>query len=225
MKSDRWTEITPGCKRLVSKMLEFNYKTRISASEAVQDEWIMRNTSSNQEYKGALENLRQFRADRKLQHAVLTFIASQLLKKEEYNSLALMFRELDKNGDGVISKDELIEAFSIDMDLKAAELEVERIMKQVDVNNSGSIDYTEFTMACTEKSVLLSKENLDAAFRAFDTDGSGKISAEELKQVLGADDMDNSVVWNELIGEADQNDDGEVDASEFRGMMLKLFDS
>ena len=97
-------------------------------------------------------------------------------------------------------------------------------MKQVDVNNSGSIDYTEFAMACTEKEVLLSKENLEAAFKAFDSDRSGKISANELMERLAADDELANDVWNELIGEADQDDDGEIDIDEFKEIMLKLFD-
>ena len=63
------------------------------------------------------------------------------------------------------------------MGLESAHAEVRKIMLQVDVNNSGFIDYTEFIMASTQKEVLLSKENIDKAFMSFDTDGNGKISA------------------------------------------------
>ena len=68
------------------------------------------------------------------------------------------------------------------------------------MNNSGFIDYTEFIMASTQREVLLSKNNLDAAFKAFDRDGNGKISAEELKEILGGIETDNTeAVWRELI--------------------------
>ena len=55
-------------------------------------------------------------------------------------------------------------------------------------------------MASTERDVLLSKTNLDAAFKAFDADGSGKISANELKDILGGLEGENSEnMWRELI--------------------------
>ena len=40
-------------------------------------------------------------------------------------------------------------------------------------------------MASTKKEVLLSKENIDKAFLSFDSDGNGKISAEEIKRMFG----------------------------------------
>jgi calcium-dependent protein kinase len=95
-------------------------------------------------------------------------------------------------------------------------------MHQVDVNNSGFIDYSEFLMASAQKEALLSKNNLDNAFRVFDTDGSGKINAMELKEILGNGAQGNNPVWEELIKEVDQNGDGEIDANEFKEMMLKL---
>ena len=43
-------------------------------------------------------------------------------------------------------------------------------------------------MAATiEKGVYMKEEKLFMAFKMFDIDGSGKISAEELKQILGSE--------------------------------------
>ena len=47
----------------------------------------------------------------------------------------------------------------------------------------------------------------------FDQDGSGKISKQELKNVLGDNDeyKDSSdQIWDDMIKEADKNQDGEV---------------
>ena len=99
-------------------------------------------------------------------------------------------------------------------------------MRDVDVNNSGFIDYTEFIMASTQRDVLLSKSNLDAAFKAFDADGSGKISAQELKDILGGlEGESNENMWQELIQEVDQNGDGEIDINEFKQMMMVMFNT
>lgn len=44
----------------------------------------------------------------------------------------------------------------------------------------------EFLAASIEKSIYMKEEKLFMAFKMFDIDGSGKISAEELKQILGS---------------------------------------
>jgi len=63
--------------------------------------------------------------------------------------------------------------------------EVEHIMATVDTDGSGYIDYTEFLAATVNKKKLLSESNLEVAFNAFDRDGSGSISIEEVRSMLG----------------------------------------
>ena len=54
------------------------------------------------------------------------------------------------------------------MGATAAEVEVHRIMENVDFDKNGSIDYSEFIAATVNKRHLLSKERLKAAFAVFD---------------------------------------------------------
>lgn len=104
-------------------------------------------------------------------------------------------------------------------DLISAEEEVERIMRVADTDGSGEIDYSEFVVATINKRKLLSNEKLEAAFNLFDKDGSGSISAVEIKEVLGVGKNIDEKVWNEIITEVDGNGDGEISFSEFRTMM------
>lgn len=53
-----------------------------------------------------------------------------------------------------------------------------------------------------EKSLYMKEEKLAQAFRMFDVDGNGKISREELKQVLGSTDycfFNFNIIQNEII--------------------------
>lgn len=66
---------------------------------------------------------------------------------------------------------------------------------------------------------LTSSEKLQSAFRMFDRDGSGLVSAEELKSVLeGAGTVD----FDKMIAELDANNDGDISFDEFCAMMKKM---
>ena len=52
------------------------------------------------------------------------------------------FKALDTNLDGKLSRDELILGFSKLMDKDQAEAEVNVILKTIDKNNNGEIDYS-----------------------------------------------------------------------------------
>ena len=104
----------------------------------------------------------------------------------------------------------------------AAEQEVDKIMAIADADGSGEIDYSEFVVATINKRKLLSDEKLTSAFKLFDKDGSGSISADEIKEVLGVGKNIDEKIWNEIILEVDGNGDGEISFDEFKTMMQKL---
>ncbi len=106
------------------------------------------------------------------------YIATQLLGKKEKEELQRTFTALDKNGDGKLSRAELIEGYTkLYGDPTRATREVTSIMEQVDVDGNGFIDYSgtianfksaEFLIASSNKKNILSKENLKNTFQQFD---------------------------------------------------------
>ena len=54
----------------------------------------------------------------------------------------------------------------------------------MDIDGSGYIDYSEWVVATINKQKLLTNEIMWNAFNLFDKDGSGTISAKEVKDVL-----------------------------------------
>jgi calcium-dependent protein kinase len=95
---------------------------------------------------------------------------------------------------------------------------MDELFKKIDSDNSGFIDYDEFIAASIDKKKLFSIDNLQKAFIMFDTDKTGKISVENLKEVIG-EALANDQVWTDIINEADRNGDGEIDFSEFCELM------
>lgn len=159
------------------------------------------------------------------------YIVTQLMSKGEKEKLQQTFMALDKNADGKLSREELIQGYTeMYMDPDQAVKEVDNIMKNVDVDRNGYIDYSgtlyilivEFLLASTNKKKLLSKENLRKAFQLFDKDKSGLISAEEIKVILGLGKKFSEDVWMKVISEVDQNSDGQISFEEFEKMMSKF---
>jgi len=56
----------------------------------------------------------------------------------------------------------------------------------------------------------------------FDKDGSGLISSEEIKEVLGFGKTLSEEAVNEIIKQVDENGDGQISFEEFAAMMRKL---
>jgi len=59
----------------------------------------------------ALDNLSRFNSDVTLKQATYSFIASQLMSKQERDNLAKVFKAFDKNGDGKLSMEEVKEGY------------------------------------------------------------------------------------------------------------------
>lgn len=224
LRGSTWENISLAGKNFIRKLLEFNHEKRISAEDALKDEWIMRFNSRNNEDVlvpvAVLENLSQFRASRKLQKAVMTFIVSQLTTKNEIQQLGNIFRKIDLNSDGKLCLEEVVRAYNLVTGIEMEETEIKNIFFDADMDNSGFIDYTEFLVACANRENLLTSQNLDKAFDLFDTNKDGKICSIELKSLLGVG-TEEETIWSDLIQEMDLNGDGEIDISEFKQVMSR----
>ena len=206
------------------KKLMCTPSSRLAAKQALQHSWMQASSHesrrNNTVLPQVLSNLQAFTKGRKLREAVHTFIATQLLSAQETKELREVFREIDTNGDGKLSREELMHEYLKTMGIEEAKAEVDKIMEKVDTDGSGFIDYTEFLKASLDMKKVLSIQNLEMAFSVFDTDSSGKISAEEIKRMLGNGSDINEDVWEGIIKEVDQNGDGEIDLTEFKDLVL-----
>lgn len=103
-----------------------------------------------------------------------------------------------------------------------SESEVADMINEVDVDNDGTIDFPEFlTMMARKMKDTDSEEEIREAFKVFDRDGNGYISAAELRHVMtsiGEKLTDEEV--DEMIREADADGDGTIDYNEFVQMLV-----
>ena len=97
-----------------------------------------------------------------------------------------------------------------------------RLFLQIDADGSGTIDFPEFlTMMARKMKDTDSEEEILEAFKVFDKDGNGFISAAELRHImtnLGEKLTDEEV--DEMIREADIDGDGQINYEEFVKIMM-----
>lgn len=218
-----WPNLSPEAIDLMQSLLVVSPKDRITAKDALNHQWIKtyRERTDCLDLKASLSDLKTFTCSSKLKNAVHMFLATQAIANEELKVLKQDFINLDKNGDGKVSRNELMEQYAKTMDEEEAKATVEKIMNEVDTNRSGDIDYTEFLTACMNYNSVNSRSNLETAFRLFDKDGSGDITVEEIRTVLGSGQFLDMRVWDEIIREVDQNGDGVIDLKEFLVLMTR----
>lgn len=128
----------------------------------------------------------KFHQHNTMKAATLNFIGSQLISKREREDLATVFRKLDKNSDGKLSKEEIKEGYHVHYGKLISDAEIDAMFKAVDTDNNGYIEYTEFVVAAMNEKALMTQERIKGAFNMFDKDRSGMISNAEIREVLGA---------------------------------------
>ena len=225
---EEWSSVSKEAIELINGMLTYEPNKRLSALDCMSQSWFIKNkgknTSDKKMAKNVLGNMKKFKRDRKLEQATIGFIVNQLISKEERKELVKQFQEWDTNGDGVLSREEIIEGYrktygAVD------ENEIDNMMMSIDLDGNGVIDYNEFLSCAFNRDKIMSKDNLELTFKAFDSDGSGKISVDELMTIFTKGDKGhaNREVFEKMVKEADENGDGEISFQEFKTIMAKFF--
>ena len=90
-----------------------------------------------------------------------------------------MFEEIDNNGDGLLSFDE-IESVMKNM---GKEKETKAIFQVLAYQKSNVISYEEFIKALLNRKQLEVEKNIKRCFDAIDTDKNGRLSINELRKI------------------------------------------
>ncbi|XP_019192790.1 PREDICTED: calcium-dependent protein kinase 1-like [Ipomoea nil] len=218
--SQPWPSISEGAKDLVRRMLIRDPRKRLTAHEVLCHPWVqVGGVAPDKPLDSAvLSRMKQFTATNKLKKMALRIIAESL-SEEEIAGLKEMFKMIDADNSGQITFEELKAGLKrVGANLK--ESEIYDLMQAADVDNSGTIDYGEFIAATLHFNKIEREDHLFAAFSYFDKDGSGYITADELQQACEEFGIEDARL-EEMIREADQDNDGCIDYNEFVAMMQK----
>lgn len=225
LEGSYWKNISSQAKTLVSKMLEFNPSKRISAEEALKETWIVENNSTDfthqdiRFFNDVLKNMKNWDAGEKFQQATIAYIVHFLYPSNDIEELKKVFKRLDKNGDGRLTYDELSRGFTIVFGREVSHVEMQKLIEDIDGDADGYISYEEFLRVAINRNQLLDEKNLKLAFESFDLNKDGKLSADEIKAVLGTSHQE---YVTHLINAIDEDNNHVIDFEEFKTLMISL---
>eukprot|EP00927_Polykrikos_kofoidii_P040507 TRINITY_DN34610_c0_g1_i2.p1 TRINITY_DN34610_c0_g1~~TRINITY_DN34610_c0_g1_i2.p1 ORF type:complete len:584 (+),score=79.16 TRINITY_DN34610_c0_g1_i2:55-1752(+) len=234
-----WTDgqISDGAKDFVRSLLQPDPARRPTSEALCENRWLHDTAVSARSTAGAIslaetsadvmKNLLQFSRISHFRKICICIIAQQL-DHQHLQSLQRIFRQLDTSGDGLISLKEARDGFSkILGDSSCQGWHIDDVFSAIDLDGSGTIDYTEFCAAGLGQRVSLQEQALWAAFRSLgNTAVEGKLTCDDLANLLMEADSAHafsahscSEVAHELMRQWDKNDDGCIDFSEFQRLM------
>eukprot|EP00968_Pinguiococcus_pyrenoidosus_P027104 scaffold7352_cov254-Pinguiococcus_pyrenoidosus.AAC.30 len=167
----------------------------MSPQNSVEDLTPLREGDSKTELlnQGVLEpmlkSMRDYASYSELKKKILLVVAHNL-DRNKLKKMARDFVAFDRDGEGTIDFAEFQKALeSHNMENE----ELKRIFEAVDMDHTGRIRYNEFLAASVEALEFREDAALQDAFDRMDSDNSGYISCQNLRDILGSDRSDGEV--------------------------------
>lgn len=218
-------EVSDSCKDLISKLLQKDPMKRMSAQEALEHPWVKGDTASKKEIsQNVLASLGAFHKHNKLKKAVARVVWSgDQMSEDDKKEVQEIFAKFDKNNNGKLDKDEMVEMLTY-LQTGGVGEEIDEAINDLDNNGDGELSQEELAvalMAAKNAQKGMDEDKIRHAFDLFDKSGDGLLSVEELMKMckVGMDEAEAIIKENDATG------DGRIDFDEWvvamRGMKEK----
>lgn len=154
MSGHAWSKVSPQAKDLVKRMLAYPEGKRLSAIECLRHPWFQQHSVKTEDpsIDLVISKLRRFQGHQKLDQAVRIFLSYHANKDEEIERLTEIFNSVDVDGNKVLDKAEVYEAYlrleankhpknSVDdLSKDVLEKEVDALFNKIDANGDGYVE-------------------------------------------------------------------------------------
>ena len=143
------------------------------------------------------------------------------MAEETINQFHKLFDLFDTDNSGSITTKELGTVMR-NLGQNPSEEELKQMIREVDLNGNGTIDFKEFMCLMVKK---MKDNNVDdelqEAFKVFDRNQNGYITSHELRHTMAnlGDNLSPEEV-EEIIKEADLDNDQQIDYDEFMKVIM-----
>ncbi len=218
------------CIDLLKELLNKDPK-RISAQKAVDHIWFKKlnikerlTFISYDKIKNVLERIMKFKPTKILQKLVLAYLVRNL-NHEKVDEASNLYCQIDYNNDGKVEEKEFITHLK-ELIEKTGENADEKYLKTVfdniDIDKSGTVEYSEFIAAAVDKELVLNDNNLKEGFNFFDKNKNGLINLEDLRLVFMKFKGFSFEEFNSIVSDVDVDKNKEIDFEEFKNVMKSI---
>eukprot|EP00931_Biecheleriopsis_adriatica_P055042 TRINITY_DN32465_c0_g1_i1.p1 TRINITY_DN32465_c0_g1~~TRINITY_DN32465_c0_g1_i1.p1 ORF type:complete len:627 (+),score=159.20 TRINITY_DN32465_c0_g1_i1:41-1882(+) len=210
-KKEVWAKVSKDGQDFVKQLLVVDPKKRMTAQKAMEHPWLAIRESHDASVDEALmKDLCNFGKASSFRRACMG-VLSWSLTLEERQQVREAFLALDKNHCGTITLSEFKQA--VEENFHIEDEAIEKAFQALDANHKDEINYHEFLAAMVSSRIALHDDLLKVTFNRFDTDNSGFITADNLREVLGETFEGEQV--EQLMKEADFTHDGKISYEEW----------
>lgn len=214
--------VSSEAKDFLAQLLQLDPSQRTSAEDILGHPWIKHNEADFQKTEAAdfladeniIAEMRSYAASGVFKRAVLRLVSLNI-PAPKLKELRNTFLAMDTGRQGVVTLQEFRNALSaINADEQIVQ-QYNQLFHDLDITQNDTIMYSEFLAACIHAKFDSEEyhDHIRDAFRMFDRDNSGAITADNLKEILG-DEYHNTKV-QDLMAECDKDGSGSIDIVEF----------
>jgi len=198
----QFDNVSKNCKDLIKKLLQPKKQRRIKAIDALKHPFFTESFNPEEALRqnkdnGIINQLYDLKIPQsKFHRAIISYMCSNYLSKDEEKKLRAVFRYIDEDGKSFLTKAKIEKALKENGKLCTNE-KIKYILDALDVDKNGVIEYQEYIQGLCDKESLYSETNLKNTFNIIDNGEKGYLTSEDIKSFA----FPNKTVNDEAITE------------------------
>jgi len=206
---------------LMKGLMMKNVANRLTSVEALDHKWFQNASSDKVISAQVTASLRSITTVSKFKLTILEVFKDLILTKERREMLRKTFDEMDTDKNGTVSLEEFQHTMVKFGNM--TEEEAERKFKNADFNKDTQLSFEELLLAVTDYQLRNVNERMYKMFLEIDVNRDNYLSPEEIKNYFEKQLKDDPLVKelglltgiDEIVKDADKNDDGKISFTEF----------
>lgn len=208
MNQEDFSSVSDEVKDLIKKILVLENE-RITSLDALNHPWFKLFPVNSEIIPDKLlkvsNNLKVYKLETMLKEVVRIIVVNQILSLKDLKEVREVFEVVDYNHDGRLDEDDLTMFLMKHLDENEAQMQAKEVMRMVDVEKKGYLEYSDFLKASLNEGIIMSRNNLIMTFNMLDSDGKGNLTAEKLMESIGSE-KNKLETWKAVIKEVIKKD-------------------
>ncbi|CAD8126203.1 unnamed protein product [Paramecium sonneborni] len=205
-------DISPELKSLLSKMLQVNPNKRITAQQALQEDWFAKFNQGFQLNQSVIQKLLNYHSTSLFEELIFSLITYYGQNSDDSGQAIQTFLCLDRDQDGLISKQELkqtIKNYNINIENQSKLIDI--LFSSLNKSQDDTLTYKEFLAASVASEKIQTRKCQKLCFQLIDADQDGKFSESDFCRLMGRKQIN---LWHLL----NPTDKSYITEEEFYGM-------